>query len=164
MLDDAFESDPRRIQDRTHRYIADAIYRQTFGNVKILRVDESKVDDTTCKALDILGIDFHVKFHNETQLSGQEKFLSYSARQFRTITISEYSWKHCTAQIYFVGYLTQNEQGFDPWVILDWPAVMIATALGRVSWGFRHSKGAYPAFWFTHMDDLPAQCLIASAL
>ena len=164
MSDIAFETSWRRLQDKGHRHIADAIYREIFGDVKIIRVDEATIGYAESKALDILGVDFHVCFANQTRLSGQEKYLSFSERGFRTVTVSEHSWKHCAAQIYFVGYLTENGQGFDPWVIMNWPAVMLATARREIAWGFRRSRGPYASFWFASMDILPPSCLIASSL
>lgn len=161
MSDWAFENSARRMQDKAHRHIADAIYRHEFGRVAIRRIDEKVMDESVIKALDILGVDFHVVFSNGTLLSGQEKFLSYKQRGFRTITVSEHSWKHCAAQVYFVGYLTKNGQGFSPWVILNWPNVMIATARDEVKWQKRESNSFYPAFWWAPIDGLPKACLLA---
>ena len=159
----AFENHPRRIQDRVHRPVADAIYRATFGDVKIKRVDEMGADLAVGMALDLLGVDFYVAFPNGTLLAGQEKYLSHSCAKYRTVTVSEHSWKHCAAQIYFCGYLTEGGESFNPWVLLDWAMVMIATAHKTIQWGLRSSNSRYPSFWHTSFDGIPDDCLIASS-
>lgn len=160
-MTDPFESHPRRIQDRQHRHLADALYRQIFGNVEIVRVDDSEPDVPVAKALDILGVDYYVKFANDTLLAGQEKFLSYNQMKWRTITVSEHSWKHCAAQIYFVGYLAEGDNGFALWMLVDWAKLMIETAKSNVSWMYKQSLSTYPSFWCTAMDDIPGGCIIA---
>ncbi len=160
----AFERNPRRIQDKEHRWIADIIYRCTFGEVEIRRVDDQPLDDAVMKALDILGVDFYVAFANGTLLAGQEKFLSYDCARFRTVTISEHSWRHCAAQIYFCGYLTADGRSFDPWVLLNWANMIAATARGDMKWKLTHSFTSYPSFWNTSIDNIPNECIIAGKL
>jgi hypothetical protein len=159
--DSAFERSPRKQQDVQHRWIADKIYRDILGNVQVRRVDESPIDESVGKALDILGVDFHIVFPNGTLLSGQEKFLSHNCAQYRTVTISEHSWKHCAAQLYFCGYLTADGKGFVPWILLNWPSVIMATANKGIDWQLTPSKGSYPSFYHTLIDTIPANCIIA---
>ena len=159
--DSAFEQSARRLQDKEHRWIANRIYRHVFGEVRIERFDEGPIDVEVQKALDILGIDFSLKFTNGTLLAGQEKFLSYNCKSFRTITISEHSWKHCAAQIYFCGYLTIDDQDFEPWVVLNWPSIIRATAQSQITWKLTLSRTSYPSFWSTAINVIPISCIIA---
>jgi len=160
--DIAFEASWRRQQDRQHRPVADSLYRQVFGdNIEVVRIDETEIESATSKALDLLAVDFHLIWPSGDRLSGQEKFLSYDQRKYGTITISEHSRPRCTAQIYFVGYLTAAGDGFDPWIILNWADVVLATARARVAWNMRRSHGNYPSFWWTPIERLPEECIIA---
>lgn len=159
-----FEQSGRRLQDKENRWIADEIYRRTFGDVQIERIDNLSVTNEVKMALDILGVDFSLKFGNDTRLAGQEKFLSHNCKQFRTITISEYSWRHCSAQIYFCGYLTKDGRNFDPWILLNWTNVIWASAASLIKWELTHSLTSYPSFWNTKMDNIPSSCIIASKL
>ena len=159
-----FEKHTRRIQDKTHRPIADALYHQIFNGVNVKRVDEIPVDEAVSKSLDILGVDFYLLFPNETILAGQEKYLSASCASFRTVTISEHSWKHCAAQVYFCGYLTADGKAFNPWVLLNWTTIMLETAQKKIAWRMTPSHTVYPSFWHTKIDLLPSTCIIASKL
>lgn len=160
----AFEGDPRRIWERKHRLLVNEIYRMVFGDVAIDRADELRFDAMLVKTMDIMGVDFFLCFPNRMLLAGQEKFLTPEYARFRTVTISEHSWNHCMAQVYFCGYVTADDNGFDPWVLLNWPKVTLATASGDIIWRLTPSHGNYPSFWHTPLDDLPRSCLIAGKL
>lgn len=163
--DSEFEKHWRRQQDRQHRPIADKIYRLTFGNIRIERVDEGNINlpDDTLAAMDRLGVDFRITLPNRMVISGQEKYLSYECRHYNTVTISSYSWGHCAAQIYFCGYLTQDGMNFDPWLILNWPAIAVYTYRQKINWQLRDSVTGFKSFYHTNLKHIPQQCIIASS-
>lgn len=159
-----FEKDPRRIQELSGRPIADKIYRSFFGTgIEIRRREraEEHILDRT------FALDVEIKLPNGNLLQGQEKFLSsrYAARATVTVEYeqNQYTgepgdWFHLAAQFYFVGYFTPDGQHFSPWVILDWPAVVLGTLQGKIQWKTSANKNgrALASFRYTEMAGLLA--------
>lgn len=152
-------------QELIGRPIADRIYKDVFGaDIDIIR-DVAVLDRE-------LGVDAVLIVGSRLRLLGQEKFLSYAYSRFRSITVEHYQnwrtkeegdWFNLACQFYFTGYLTENEDDFDPWVLANWPAIVFATIQGRVAWQDNKNKdgSARASFRYTIMDDLPADCIMA---
>ena len=162
-----FERDPRRRQEIRGRPIADHIYRQVFGEqVGIERMERAQ--DTI---LDVrFAIDVQLTLPTGMILTGQEKFLSHKYASFRTVTVEYWQnpqtqepgdWFHLAPQFYFAGYAAQDS--FDPWVLLDWPQVVLATHAGTLRWEGNQNKDgrARASFRFCRMDTIPDECVIA---
>ena len=166
-----FNKDWRRKQEIKMRPIADAIYKNVFGNDVIVE----RYEQPDNKVLDIVfAIDVKLTFVNGQILTGQEKFLSHNYAKFRSITVEHYQnplveelgdWFKLASQIYFVGYCDATMGGFEPWVIADWTKVVTNTNDGNITWSNNtNSKdGARASFVYTKMDDLPNDCIIASS-
>lgn len=155
-------------QELIGRPIADDIYRNTFGtDIDIIR-DVAVLDKE-------FGVDAVLIVGNGLRLLGQEKFLSHAYARYRSLTVEYYQnwrtkekgdWFKLACQFYFTGYLTEKEDDFDPWVLANWPAIVLATIQGRVNWQDNRNKdgSARASFRYTIMDDLPKDCIIASDL
>jgi hypothetical protein len=163
-----FERDPRRKQELRCRPYADEIYRRVLGAEKIERAE--RADDYLLDRE--YAIDVTVTLPNGMVLNGQEKFLSAEYAKYATATV-EYEqnqfthepgdWYKLACQFYFVGY--ENGSGFKPWVMLNWPNVVIATNTGIINWrDNRNNNGrARASFKFLRMADFPESCVIAGA-
>ena len=166
----SFDSNPRRLQELRGRPIADAVYRDVFGQkTEILRAeaeDELILDKE-------FAIDARLTLPSEQILLAQEKFLSYQYAKFASVTI-EYmqnpavhehgDWFKLASQIYFVGYFTEDGTGFSPWIMLDWAQIVIATMRGQITWRDQGNtkSNARASFKWTRMSDIPDPCIIGS--
>lgn len=168
----SFDRDPRRLQELRGRPIADRIYRSVFGEV----VEVQRFDQGDDFILDRhFAIDVRLTLPNGMILLGQEKFLSAKYARYATITV-EYEQDHRTGergdwfklspQFYFVGYITNDGDDFDPWMLLDWAAVVIATNDGKLPWRLNWNKDgrARASFMAGKMHNVPEGCIIASSL
>ena len=145
------------------RPVADKLYFEAFpGLTRIERIEREEQ-----KVLDIEhAIDVILHFENGMILTGQEKFLSYKYRRFNSLTV-EYEndpilhikgdWFHCAAQWYFCGYINEDETGFEPWVIVWWPQIVMGTLRGQIHWRHNWNKedGASASFRYVTMTQLP---------
>ena len=167
----AFENDWRYKQSLLGRPIADKLYRQTFGpKIAIERTDRYEQ-----KVLDIqFAIDLQITFPCGFILLGQEKFLSAEQAKYKTLTVEFMQdpktgeggdWFKLAAQFYFCGYFTRDQKDFDPWVLVNWPAVVLATHTGQIKWGERQNMDgrARASFRFCYIHALPVACIIASS-
>lgn len=167
----SFERDPRRKQELAGRPIANAIYREVFGDktqVARMEREESKVLDLT------FAIDVKLTFPTGQVLLGQEKFLSHKYAKYKSVTV-EYEqnqftgergdWFNLAPQFYFVGYFTQQGNGFKPWILLNWPNTVIATLQDRVPWKLNKNKNgrARASFKYCIMTGFPDECVIKSS-
>jgi len=146
--------------------IADKIYKDVFGfNIDIIRDVEPSLDRE-------FGVDAVLIVGNGMRLLGQEKLLSHAYSRFRSLTVEHYQnwrteekgdWFNLACQFYFTGYLTKKEDDFDPWVLANWPAIVVSTIQGRIKWIDNKNKDgrALASFKWTRMDDLPDDCIIA---
>ena len=165
----SFDRNPRRLQELRGRPIADAVYRDVFGQTtEMLRAetgDELILDKK-------FAIDIQLTLPSKQILLGQEKFLSYQYAKFASVTI-EYmqnpvtqeqgDWFKLASQIYFVGYFTEDGASFSPWIMLDWAQVVIATMQEQIIW---HTQGntksnARASFKWASMANIPETCIIA---
>lgn len=170
-----FERDPRRKQELSHRHIANRIYRMIWGDEITIIRQGNEGWPTEWDVLDSsFGIDVIVQFPDGLRLTGQEKFLSHKHRSWRTITVAyknqntgfPLSWFKLACQFYLVGYINSVGNGFDPWIIVDWPRAVVATHEERIKWELQgQNDPSYEAtFLYTKMDALPRDCIIASNL
>lgn len=154
------------------RPVADRIYAEIFSGISV----PERFDKPDNMVLDKeFAIDVRLTFPCGLTLTGQEKFLTCKQATFRTVT-AEYEqnqdthergdWYKLAVQFYFVGYSTNDNKDFYPWVLLDWPQVVIATHQKRIRWNIGHNQhdGARASFKYCQMDTLPKECIIASSL
>lgn len=166
---DKFDKDPRRRQELMGRPIADAIYQSVFGkNINITRYEhgDNFILDTK------FAVDVELEFPSGLILTGQEKFLSLKYADYNSITV-EYmnnefelgNWFNLAAQFYMVGYFTQDYEGFNPWIISNWAAIVWQTLLGNIEWHDNENKDghAQASFKYCDMRALPQDCIIASS-
>ncbi len=165
-----FSKDWRRQQELKMRPVADKIYKNILGNIKITRFDK---DDDFILDRDY-AIDIQLTLETGMLLLGQEKFLSYNYANFNSVTI-EYKqnrftgengdWYKLCCQIYFVGYCNQDYTGFAPWVLLNWSAVVLATNNEELQWrdNFNKDGRARASFRYCNIKNIPQNCIIAKS-
>ena len=166
-----FEKDPRRQQEIRLRPVADRLYRKVFGEGTIICRFDRDADLVLDKQF---AIDVQIGLPGGMLLLGQEKFLSYKFAKYATVTV-EYEqnqhtgergdWFRLSSQFYFVGYAANDERSFDPWILLNWPAVVIATHTGKLLWGTHVNRDgrALASFKYCRMADIPVNCIIATS-
>ena len=166
-----FDTTPRKKQELLGRPIADNLYRNIFGNcINILRFD--KTDNAILDKH--FAIDVQIVLQSGLILTGQEKFLSHRYASFKSITVeyeqNQYNhnhgdWFRLASQFYLVGYFTKDNLQFNPWVLLDWMQVVIATNKNLIQWmrGVNKDGHATASFTYCSMDDLPKDCIIAAS-
>lgn len=165
-----FEDNWRRKQELRLRPVADRVYQGIFGeDIKIERFERQ--DDWILDKY--FAMDVRITFTNGLILTGQEKFLSHKYSSFASVTVEEYQdptikepgdWFKLAVQFYFVGYANKDETGFYPWVMINWPATVMATVKEELDW---YSNGnqdgsARASFKYCYMNQIPSYCLIAS--
>jgi len=149
----------------------DEIYKQVFGEGIAIERTEHEDDHTLDR---LFAIDAKIIMPNQQILLGQEKFLSSNYANFRTVTVEYYQnpsigecgdWFKLATQFYFTGYCKEDYSGFDPWVLVNWPAIVLLTNQGCIRWQENSNKHdwARASFIFTSMDKLPHECIIASS-
>jgi len=164
-IDLGFERDPRRQQEIRLRPRADEVYKLVWGNdIEIKRFNRDIILDK------IFAIDVQVTLRTGQILLGQEKFLSAKYSKFNSLTV-EYmqnanekgDWFKLAAQFYFTGY--EAEVGFIPWVIANWPAIVLATYSGQLKWRYNDNKDGHAQadFKYVDIDTLPDNCIIAKS-
>ena len=167
--DSQFEKDPRRRQEIRLRPIADIVYRSVFGND--IDINRYEADYT----LDIeFAIDVVLSLNSGMILNGQEKFLSNNYAKYHSLTV-EYEqnqhsgehgdWFKLACQFYFVGYSNLEETAFNPYIIANWPAIVLATEEGVIKWIDNKNKNgrARASFRYCDMYKLPQDCIIAKS-
>ena len=161
--DSDFEKDPRRRQELRLRPVADAIYRQIFGtDIELERFDKEVMLDKR------FAIDVQIRLRTGQILLGQEKFLSAVYSTFNSLTV-EYmqsaeekgDWFKLASQLYLTGY--ESGQGFEPWVLVNWPALVIANLKKALRWhdGANKDGRAQASFKWIDIRDIPVDCIIA---
>lgn len=166
-----FNNDPRRQQELRMRPIADNVYRSVFGH----QIEIARHERKENLILDVeFAIDVNIRFPSQMLLLGQEKFLSHYYAKYGSLTI-EYEqnqftgepgdWFKIGVQFYFVGYCNKDGSGFDPWILVNWPSVVLATHQNQIKWYENKNKdgSARASFRYCYMDNIPAYCVIASS-
>lgn len=153
------------------RPVADQIYTHVFGvtNQGISRMD-GQPDNRHLLDREH-GIDVKLVTASGLILTGQEKFLSAGYAHFNSLTV-EYQqnqhtgekgdWFKLACQFYFAGYASVDGKCFTSWVIVDWPAMVLATKQGKIKWeGNKNRDGrAKATFKYIRFDAIPANCII----
>lgn len=164
----SFEQNWRRKQELASRPIADKLYRQTFSN----DLGISRMEAADQSVLDIkFAIDVKLTLPTGQILLGQEKFLSHQYASYKSATVEHYQnpateepgdWFRLAVQFYFVGYLTKDGLNFDPWILLNWPNVVIATHENQIPWRDQRNKDgrARASFKWCAMPQFPSECII----
>lgn len=146
----------------------DAIYLSLWPGVTIKRHLPEHLDRLN-------GIDVLIKFPNGMILTAQEKALRFEYRACATVTVEFWNdpqtrqkpgdWFHEAAQLYFCGYATQDRRGLNPWILLNWPNVVLATHAGLICWRMRENSKtrAQANYKYAYMRDFPDFCVIASS-
>jgi hypothetical protein len=160
----SFERDPRRVQEKRCRPYADIIYHSVFGDdIKIVR-DANIILDKE------FAIDVQIRLDSGLVLLGQEKFLSENYAKYATVTVEYYQnqftkergdWFKIGVQFYFTGYETKN--GFNPYILLNWPQTVLATDVGLIKWLYNTNKDGHAkaSFMYYSMSKFPSSCIIA---
>ena len=164
-----FDRDPRRKQELVGRPIADILYRQVFGD----GIEITRMERTEQAVLDIrFAIDVQIALPTGNILLGQEKFLSHEYAHYRSVTVEHLQnqftgehgdWFKLAPQIYFVGYFTEDNTAFWPWVLLNWANVVIATLSDDVPWMDNNNRNgrAKASFRYCPMSAFPSWCVVA---
>lgn len=149
------------------RPFADKLYRDIFGNVSIEDFRATDHDK-------LVGIDVGIRFGTGQILFAQEKFLSFTALSFGTLTI-EYmqnplageqgDWYHLGVQLYLGAYLNEQQTGFAKWALINWASFVLLTV--NRPWLFieRQNKrdGAKASFKAIKFDDIPPHAIIGKS-
>jgi hypothetical protein len=118
------------------------------------------------------GVDVRLTMPGGMVLYAQEKFLSNRYAKYKTLTV-EYQqnqhtgepgdWFSLAPQIYFCAYEDSNREHFDHFVIVDWPALVLATAQGRARWYANRNKDgrARASFKYIPFKEIPNSAIIA---
>ena len=170
-MNTSFEGDRRRRQEIRMRPVADKIYRDAFGgDIEITRFEQ---DDNYLLDKEF-ATDVKIRMPNGMILLGQEKFLSRYYAWYQSVTVEyeqnqftgeEGDWFKLGVQFYFVGYCTENESGFAPWIMLNWPSVVLLTNDSKIIW--RQNKNndgrAKASFRYYSMAAFPHEAVISSS-
>ncbi len=167
---DNFMRGSRKQQELRGRPLADALYRELLGAVRIHRFERK---DNGPHILDArFAIDAMIELATEQRLTLQEKFLSASRATYNSVTI-EYmqgagrtergDWFHLCAELYFVGYFSVDGTHFQKWVVLDMARTKLATDAKRIEWHYNENKviGYAADFYWANVGFLPRECIIA---
>jgi hypothetical protein len=148
----SFENNWRRKQEIRLRPVADRVYRHTLDKE--------------------FAIDVKLTLDNGQVLTGQEKFLSHRYKNFASVTVEyeqdqdtgeEGDWYRLAVGFYFVGYATEDELDFEPWVLLNWASTVMSTSKGNINWSYNYNQDGSARASFVHypMRSFPDECVIA---
>jgi hypothetical protein len=164
-----FDRDPRRQQELRMRPYIDSVYRSVFGSgIKIDRFDSEDKHILDKE----FAMDVKITMPNGMVMLGQEKALSNKYKKYKTLTVeyhqNQYTsepgdWFKLSVQFYFCGYENDTSDGFDTWIIADWPRVVVETNNQNVRWytNGNHNGSARADFTYTYYQKLPENCVIA---
>lgn len=166
-----FNKDPRKQQELRCREYADAIYRSVFNCISIERTDRENPNDENAILDSRFAIDVTLRLPNQMVLIGQEKFLSERYSHYASVTVEHENnphtgeagdWSNIAAQFYFTGYENPGV-GFSPWMILNWPSVVLATTNERIKWFDQINKDGHAraSFRYIPMMHIPSDLVIA---
>lgn len=178
MMDD-FDRNWRRAFEKRMRPVADRLYWRIIPGLQTInrcyRVRLPLPLHVELGVLDReLGIDVIFTLSTGMRLTCQEKFGSPEFAYLRDVTVEYYNeplkgvpgdWFHLISQLYFFGFATKDEKAFDPWVLLDWPQVVLETQTGTISWErmVNTKDGAKADFMRCWMDEIPEGCILAAS-
>lgn len=105
----------------------DEIYRGVLNAQEITRAQDTPLDME-------YAIDVVVKLPNGSQITGQEKALSYKYMGYKTLTMEFYQNRYTkekgeffkiASQFYFSGYTNYSQNGFACWSIINLPNLIL---------------------------------------
>lgn len=171
VLVNSFNSNPRRIQELAGRTPAEAIYRSVFGpDIQVERFDDTASEKHLLDREH--AIDARLRLPSGMMLTLQEKFLSNAFARFASLTV-EYEqnqhthepgdWYKLASQLYFTGYLSENNSRFVSWALVNWAQLVIASEAGLIEWRMNANKDgrARASFKYVRFDEIPESCVIA---
>jgi len=112
------------------------------------------------------GIDIILTFKDHTRATLQEKILD---TKYDTATFEEYKkngelgdWYRCTAQLYFVGYLSENWQSLRCGMMFNLAEVRRLSMNNKIKWTIRDTKylNRNTGFRFFYFNDIPESAVI----
>lgn len=144
------------------------IYYKVFNAVSVKRTQDTPLDME-------FAIDVIVGLGNGSQLTGQEKALSYDKVKYNTFTMEFYQNRSTkekgeffkiASQFYLSGYINHSQNGFAYWSILDMPRLMLwidsVYNLGQLEAKAIPSSGL-ASFIAIDLNDIPKDCYIATS-
>ena len=144
------------------------IYYKVFNATSIKRTQDTPLDME-------FAIDVIVKLPNGSQLTGQEKALSYSYSKYNTFTMEFYQNRSTkeqgeffkiASQFYLSGYINHSLNGFASWKIIDMPRLMLwinsVYNLEQLELKSIPSSGL-ASFIAIPYPDIPKDCYIATS-
>lgn len=167
-----FEETPEYKQSLRMRPACDGVLCRVFG------VTPDKIDRFS-KASELFvldkefAIDLRVRLKNGSQLTGQEKALSYKFYGFRTFTVEFWQNRHTkepgeffkiASQFYLHGYSDKSGLSFIEWKIIDvlkfidW---LKACGLDKLEAKVRPSGGSRAAFLPIDYDKIPKEFILS---
>lgn len=115
----------------------------------------------------IEGIDVILTLTDGSRVTLQEKVLFTT---FRTATFeikkssgNPGAWFYCTAQLYFVGYVSPDTGQVASYVLIDLARLKIEHNRNTLKWQYRknNKEGRKEEFMFIKFDDIPTSCIIS---
>jgi len=166
-----FDNNWRRKQEIRMRPVADKIYEQIFGDG--ISIDRFEQEDNYLLDKEF-ATDAKVRMSNGMILLGQEKFLSHRYAKYESVTVEyeqnqftgeEGDWFKLGVQFYFVGYCTDDDTDFAPWIMLNWPAVVLLSNDNEIPWRLNRNKDgrAKASFYYCSMAAFPQEAVISSS-
>ena len=166
-MNNNFENDPRRIQEKTGRPIADKIYIKNWGLIEIKRYEK---EDNLLIDMEF-AIDLTIRMPNGMILNGQEKFLSFKYAIFNSLTV-EYmqnpnnnllgDWFKLAPQFYMCAYFNENKTDFIKYILIDWPLFVIYSNINELKWVLNSNKDgkSTASFKYINFNNIPKCCII----
>jgi len=144
------------------------IYYKVFNATSVKRTQDTPLDME-------FAIDVIVKLPNGSQLTGQEKALSYSYSKYNTFTMEFYQNRSTkeqgeffkiASQFYLSGYINHSLNGFASWKIIDMPRLILwinsVYNLEQLELKSIPSSGL-ASFIAIPYPDIPKDCYIATS-
>jgi hypothetical protein len=161
-----FEKDRRRQQELKFRPLVEPIYRDHLKAVSVRYLDGTAWDKK-------FGMDAAVKMETGQVLTVQEKVLSYKFRTFNSLTFEcmqdpttgePGDWFRLYANLYFIAYANEAEDGFDRWALIDIATLKIYTAHEQIDWIDNKNQDGHAkaSFKYTNVARLPDVCVLFS--
>ncbi|NLH78626.1 MAG: hypothetical protein GX465_16480 [Acidobacteria bacterium] len=167
-----FEQTPEYQQSMRMRGACDRVICHVFGVTpdRIERFDKSGDLFVLDKEF---AIDMRVRLQNDSQITGQEKTLSYQFYKYRTFTIEFWQNRftrepgeffHIASQFYLHGYSDQTGTHFEEWIILDileFMHYLRRNSIDDLASRTRPAGGSRAAFLPIPYDNIPPQFIKA---
>lgn len=147
--------------------VIDDIYRQCLPLAPGLEPKYVSKADVGAMYDMIEGIDVILTLSDGSRVTLQEKVL-FTTFRTATFEIKKTSgkpgaWFYCTAQLYFVGYVSPDSAQVTSYVLIDLARLKIEHNRNTLKWQHRKNskEGRKEEFMFIQFDDIPQSCIIA---